>query len=209
VPVLESKEGTIGPHPLAFLEEIVSTNPNGGFGVNDRFDLILFSSSSDGGEMSSPLSAGFLGIGPVKFGVGDVLESGLGGGSLANEFVLRVASIIGPLTGLSVHGNAIGSVFARSLGRLSLGPVGEFVLFAGRPGESSLGFKVVSTDPGSTSVRSDGFVDGVVFTSTLNGSEVSSPFKAELSSIGPGSLEVVKGVFLFSRGEGLGRLPGR
>ena len=103
VPVLESEEGTVGPHPLAFLEEIVSTNPDGGFGVNDRLDLILFSSSSDGGEMSSPLSARFLCIGPVKFLVRDVFESGLGGSSLADEFVLGVASNIVPLTRLSVH----------------------------------------------------------------------------------------------------------
>jgi hypothetical protein len=209
VPVLESKEGTVGPHPLALLEEIVSTNPNGGFSVNDGFDLILFSSSSDGGEMSSPLSAGFLGIGPVKFGVGDVFESGLGGSSLADEFALKVASIIGPLTGLSVHGDTVGGVGTRSLGRLASSPVGELVGFVGRPHEFSLGLKVVSTDPGGTSVRSDRFVDGVVLASTLNGSEVSSPFKAELSRVGPGSLEVVKGVLLFSVGEGLGRLPGR
>jgi len=103
VPVLESEECTVGPHPLAFLKEIVSTDPDGGFGVNDRLDLILFSSSSDGGEMSSPLSARFLCIGPVKFLVRDVFESGLGGSSLADEFVLGVASNIVPLTRLSVH----------------------------------------------------------------------------------------------------------
>jgi len=125
VPVLESKEGTVGPHPLTFLKEIVSTNPNGGFSVNNRFDLVLFSGRSNGGEMSSPSSAGLLGIGPVEFGVGDVLEDRLGSLSLADEFFLVVASIFVPFTRLSVHGNAIGGVAGSGLGRLSLSPVSE------------------------------------------------------------------------------------
>jgi len=207
VPVLVGEEGTVGPHPFSFLEEIVSTDPNGGFGVNDRLDLVLFGSSSDGGEMSSPLSASFLGIGPVKFGVGDVLVSGLGGLSLTDELFLAVTSGVGPLSS-SVHGATVLSVSLGSVGRLSLSPVGESVSFTGRPGEFSLGFKVVSTDPDVGGLaRSDSLLDGVVFVSVLNGSEISSPFKAELSGVGPGSLEVVKGVLLLSVGESLGRLP--
>lgn len=93
--------------------------------------------------------------------------------------------------------------------RLSLSPVGESVRFTGSPGEFSFFLEIVSTDPGSTSVRPDGLVDGVVLDGGFNGSEVSSPFKAELSSVSPSSLEVVKGVLLLSVGEGLGRLPGR
>lgn len=207
VPVLVTEEGTVSPHPFSFLEEIVSTDPNGGFGVNDGSDLVHFGSSSDGGEMSSPLSASFLGIGPVKFGVGDVLVSGLGGLSLTDELFLGVTSFVRPLS-TSVHGNTVLSVSARSVARLSLSPVGESELSSGRPGEFFLLFKVVSTDPylGGLS-RFDSLVDGVVLVSVLNRSEISSPFKAELSSIGPSSLEVVKGVLLLSLLESLGRLP--
>jgi hypothetical protein len=43
----------------------------------------------------------------------------------------------------------------------------------------------------------------------VDGSEITTPFEAELSSVSPGSLEVVEGVLLFTVGESLGRLPGR
>lgn len=117
VPVLVGKEGTVGPHPFSFLEEIVSANPDRGFGVNDRFDLILFSSGSDGSEMSSPGSAGFLSIRPVEFGVRDVLESGLGSNSLADEFFLGVARRVLPFSTGSIHGDTIliGVVIVSSL----------------------------------------------------------------------------------------------
>jgi len=48
----------------------------------------------------------------------------------------------------------------------------------------------------------------VVF-SVLNGSEITSPFEAELSGISPVSLEVVESVLLFSMGDSGGRLPVR
>lgn len=207
VPVLVSKEGTVGPHPLAFLEEIVSANPDRGFGVNDRFDLVLFRSGSDGGEMSSPDSAGLLSIGPVKFGVRNVLESGLGGDSLADKLFLGVASGVFPLAGSSVHGDTIliRIVFVSS------DEVSELEVLARCPGHISFLEEVVGTDPGVLVLGGflQGGVDAVVGEGGVDGGEISSPFKAELSSVGPGSLEVVEGVLLLTVGESLGGLPGR
>lgn len=127
VPVLVSEERTVSPHPLTFLEEVVSTNPNGGFGVNDSLDLVLFRSRSDGGKMSSPGSASFLSIGPVEFGVGDVLESSFGSFSFTDEFVLGSAFFIFPFSVASLESN---TVFT-SGGLHSLSEVGESELFVG------------------------------------------------------------------------------
>lgn len=49
----------------------------------------------------------------------------------------------------------------------------------------------------------------MVLGSVVDSGEVSSPLEAELSSISPVSLEVLESILLLTRGEGLGRLPGR
>lgn len=205
MPVLVRKEGTIGPHPLTFLEEIVSTNPDRGFSVNDRLDLILFSRRSDGSKVSTPGSAGLLGIGPVELSVRDILESGLRGNSLTDELILLFTLLLSPLSVGSLHGDAI--LTGTTL--LALGKVRESELFVGRPGELSFIEEIVSTNPSVSvlGVLLEGLHEFVVLNSVVDSGKITSPLEAELSGISPGLLEVVESVLLLTVSESLGGLP--
>jgi len=124
--------------------------------VNHILNLVLFRSRSDRGEVSSPLSARLLSIGPVELFSINVFVFSFRSSSLADEFLLLVTEVIGPFTIGSIHSDTVTGINSGFL-RLSLSPVVEFSGHLRGPCEFTFFLKVVVTDPSGSSVGLEGF----------------------------------------------------
>lgn len=169
--------------------------------MGDSANVVGFSSVPDGSEVHAVLSADLLGIRPVTL-VMEVLVIGLGSLSLADELSLSIAVSRGPFS-LNTRLSAV----LRLVGfrRFAWGPE----MSSGREFPFAFFLQVIGTNPevlfGLTSSNAQ---DGVHLATALGVSEITAPSDAELSSLSPGSPEVVEGELPASSYEDLGVHPG-